>query len=82
MLAAANWTADLRQALAISEETSMRIVHAGSGLLLVAVLVAAMVTALIVTGHGSEAPLVVGSVTMVLGPFVGRSKARSSKSGE
>jgi hypothetical protein len=51
----------------------MRMVHPGSGLLVVAVAVAAMVTLLIVTGHGSEAPLVVGSVSMVLGPFIGNS---------
>ena len=51
----------------------MRMVHAGSELLVVAVVVAAMVTLLIVTGHGSEAPLVVGAVSVVLGPFMGKS---------
>lgn len=57
----------------------MRIVHGGSGLLLVSAFVAAMVTVLIVTGHGSEAPLVVGAVSMVLGPSVGRMKQRPSE---
>ncbi|MFI7425332.1 hypothetical protein [Nonomuraea sp. NPDC049684] len=53
----------------------MQRVQLGAGPLVIAAVVAALVTILIITGHGSEAPLVVGAVSMVLGPYAGRNKA-------
>ncbi|GAA2289923.1 hypothetical protein GCM10010149_40970 [Nonomuraea roseoviolacea subsp. roseoviolacea] len=57
----------------------MQTLQLGSGPLVIAAVVASLVTVLIVTGHGGEAPLVVGAVSMVLGPYANRTKPGEKK---